>query len=349
MRLKTRIRSISWPTVLCLLAGAALADEHAGTDPLFESNDRLDVVIEAPWSTFMTRKPKDEDLEGVFRVIGADQSEQQLDVSIRARGHSRHDWCDFPPVLLNFKRSAVEDTLFANQNKLKLVVHCMTSAKYEQIVLKEYLVYRMLNIITDRSFNVRLLRVRYVDSEGRKNDIERYAFLLEHKNRLAERLSVEPLEVERAKVSAIDGEHLNMASVFSFMVGNTDFSPLIGPRGECCHNYVLFTNETDPYLAVPYDFDQSGVVDAPYAIPNQQFGIRSVKQRVYRGRCANNEYLDASIQRFKERREQIFEVIDQLEGLQDSTRRRARDYIEDFYEIIDNPRKVEREIIDECV
>lgn len=349
MRLITRIRSVALPTLLCLLAAGAFADEHGGTDPLFKSNDRLDVVIEAPWSTFMIRKPKDEDLEGVLKVISADQTEQQFDVAIRARGHSRHEWCDFPPVLLNFKRSKVKDTLFANQNKLKLVVHCMTSVKYEQIVLKEYLVYRMLNIVTDRSFQVRLLRVRYVDSEGKRNDIERYAFMLEHKQRLGERLDTEPLKVERAKVSAIDGEHLNMASVFAFMVGNTDFSPLIGPRGECCHNFVLYSNEVDPYLAVPYDFDQSGVVDAPYAVPNRQFGIRTVKQRVYRGRCANNEYLDATLERFRERREEIFALIDQQEGLQESTRRRVRDYVADFYKIIDDPRKIEREMRKECV
>ena len=349
MRLRTRIRSVTWPAILCLLAGAAFADEHAGTDPLFDSNDRLDVVIEAPWSTFMVRKPKEEDLEGALKVIDTDQAEQQFDVAIRARGHSRHEWCDFPPVLLNFKRSKVKDTLFANQNKLKLVVHCMTSVKYEQIVLKEYLVYRMLNIITDRSFQVRLLRVRYVDSEGKRKDIERYAFLLEHKQRLAERLETEPLKVERAKVSAIDGEHLNMASVFAFMVGNTDFSPLIGPGSECCHNFVLFSNEVDPYLAVPYDYDQSGVVDAPYAVPNRQFGIRTVKQRVYRGRCANNDYLEPTIERFKERRKEIFELIDQQEGLQDSTRRRVRSYIEDFYKIIEDPRKTEREMLKKCV
>lgn len=335
--------------ILCLALAAAYPDSASASDPLFESTDRLDAIIEAPWGEFYRKKPKDEDLDGVFKLVAADKSEQAFDVQIRARGHSRHDVCDFAPVLLNFKKEQVEDTLFANQNKLKLVVHCENSDKFEQILLREYLVYAMLNVITDRSFGARLLRVRYVDTDGSRGDIERYAFLIEHKQRLADRLEVEPLTVERAHVSKIQGDHLNLTSVFAYMVGNTDFSPLLGPGGECCHNYVLFSNEVDPILAVPYDFDQAGVVDAPYAMPNRQFGINTVKQRVYRGRCANNQYLDATLQLFRDRREAIFALIDNQEGLRDSTRKRVRSYIEDFYEIIEEPRKIEREMLDECV
>ena len=91
------------------------------------------------------------------------------------------------------------------------------------------------------------------------------------------------------------------------MIGNTDFSPVAGPPGEdCCHNYVLFKGEGANITPVPYDFDQSGFVDAPYANPNPRFKIRSVKQRVYRGRCGNNSQIPDTLQQFQDKRAEIY-------------------------------------------
>ena len=156
------------------------------------------------------------------------------------------------------------------------------------------------------SFRVRLLRVKYINSEKSGGGQERYAFLIEHKNRLAKRYELKDLEVERTTVASLQPDQLNLTSVFEFLIGNTDFSPMAGaPDDECCHNYVLFGNNIDPIIAIPYDFDQSGFVDAPYAVANEMFRIRSVRQRVYRGRCANNEYIEASLRRSKDRRDMI--------------------------------------------
>jgi hypothetical protein len=138
--------------------------------------------------------------------------------------------------------------------------------------------------------------------------------------------------------------------VFAFLIGNTDFSPVAGaPDDECCHNYVLFGNSIDPIVAIPYDFDQSGFVDAPYAAPNEKFRIRSVRQRLYRGRCVNNEYVEASLQRFRDRRDAIYTLVLEQEGLEPRARERMIRYINDFYELIDDPRDVERKIIKKCI
>ena len=143
---------------------------------------------------------------------------------------------------------------------------------------------------------------------------------------------------------------LNLTSVFEYLIGNTDFSPVAGPPGdECCHNYVLFGNETDPIIAIPYDFDQSGFVDAPYAVPNEQFRIRSVRQRVYRGRCVNNDQIESSLQLFRDERTALEAVVEEQEGLTDGVRRALLRYIDDFYEVINNPRAVDRRMIRRCI
>lgn len=334
---------------LCTLANAEVRGEP---DLLFQSNAALNVSFSGPFTTLIEERPKDDYLPGVIRYEDPNGTEVALDVEIRARGHFRHQACDYPPVLLNFKNAQTKGTLFKKQKKLKLVIPCKYSGQYEQIILREYLAYRILNAVTDMSFRVRLLRVTFGNTEkNRKNPEVRYAFLIEHKNRLAERYDMKDLKIERTSVAAIVPDRLNLTSIFNFLIGNTDFSPIAGPPdSKCCHNYVLFRDKKkDPIIAVPYDFDQSGFVDAPYATPAEPFKLRSVRQRLYRGRCVNNEYLDSSLQRFKDRRGQIFDLINEQEGLSPSTRKKLISYVGQFYRLIDKPSDVDRYIIGKCV
>ena len=329
---------------------SALAEQSEAPDPLFQGDATLEVTIEAPLTTLVRKRPKDDYLPGVFRFTKSDGSTVDLDLEIRTRGHSRHDTCDYPPLSLNFKKSQTKGTLFDKQNKLKLVIHCDFSERYEQMVLKEYLAYRILNVLTDMSFRVRLLKVKYVNTEKNKDGQVRYAYLIEHKNRLAKRYDLKDLEIDRTSVRSIQADQLNLTSVFAFLIGNTDFSPIAGaPNDECCHNYVLFGKEGQPIFAIPYDFDQSGFVDAPYAIPNPNFHIRSVRQRHYRGRCVNNAHVAASLQKFRDARAAIYALINEQEGLESRTRNRLVDYIDDFYELIDDPEAVEKKIISRCI
>jgi hypothetical protein len=336
-------------TALSCLSLAALADVSSTPDPLFQDDEALNVTITAPLTTLIKERSKDEYLPGAFQYTELDGDTVDFDLDIRARGHSRHAICEFPPVTLNLKRKQAKGTLFDNQNKLKLVIQCNKRDRYEQMVLREYLAYRIMNILTDASYRVRLLRVTYVNTETDGENKTRYAFLIEHKNRLAARLDKEIFEIERASIANMQPDHLNLTSVFQFLIGNTDFSPIAGPpEADCCHNYVLFANADDPILALPYDYDQSGFVNAPYALPNENFRIRSVRQRVYRGRCVNNEYVEASLTRFREHRDEIYKTIVEQEGLESGVRDQLVRYVDGFYKLIDKPRDVERKIINKC-
>ena len=337
-------------TALTCLSFSASADEPTTPDPLFQSDEPLDVTITAPLTTLIKERPKDEYLTGAFQYTEADGDTVDFDLDIRARGNFRHANCEFPPVTLNLKRKQAKGTLFDNQNKLKLVIQCKKNDRYEQMVLREYLAYRMLNTLTDASYRVRLLRVTYVNTETNGENKMRYAFLIEHKNRLAARLDRKIFEIARANIADLQPDHLNLTSVFQLLIGNTDFSPIAGPPDEgCCHNYVLFANDGDPVLALPYDFDQSGFVNAPYAEPNENFRIRSVRQRVYRGRCVNNEYIEASLARFRDHRDDIYERIVEQEGLESDVRKQLTRYVVNFYKLIDKPSDVERQIIKKCI
>ena len=45
-------------------------------------------------------------------------------------------------------------------------------------------------------------------------------------------------------------------------------------------------------------------------LAEQRFGIPTVKVRLYRGRCVNNPLLPATLQRFRDKREEIEAMIE---------------------------------------
>lgn len=324
------------------------ATEDGSADPLFQDQSALEVEITAPLSTLVRERSETVDLPGVFSYADADGKPLDLDIQVSARGNFRRRNCDFPPLTLNFRRSQVEGTLFNQQNKLKVVPHCKITRRYEQSVLREYLAYRMLNSVTDLSFRVRLLQVTWVDSDERRPRMVRHAFLIEHRNRLAARIGKEEQKIEYAEIGAIQPDHLNLTSVFQYLIGNVDFSPIAGSNNECCHNYAMFGSSVGSLVAVPFDFDFAGIVNAPNAVPDTERGVDKLGQRVYRGFCVNNGHVDGSISNFKQVRDEIYALVANMEELEPAVRENITRYVDEFYEVIDDPLEVEREIIGKC-
>ncbi len=319
---------------------------------MFRSNDVLEVRIAAPFDTLTRKRSDEEDLDGTLQYTDDAGAPVEVAIGIRTRGISRLDKevCPFPPLRLDFKKSQVKDSLFHKQDKLKLVTHCHDrSSRYKETPLREYLAYRMLNELTDMSFRVRLMRITYVDTDGRDKDRNRYGFLIEHKKRLAKRHEIEPLILENTSSGALQPKYTNLVSVFHYMIGNTDFSPIAGPHDVCCHNHVLLGAAGELMYSVPYDFDQSGLVDAPHGVTNPRFKLRNAKQRLYRGRCRNNEHLDATIALFNRKRDAILKLVDQQEGLGDKTRKELNKFLEEFYDTINSPKQVQRHFIKKCI
>jgi hypothetical protein len=337
-------------TILALLATEALSQGGVAPDLLFQSSETLNATITAPMFTLARERSKEDYLPGTFEYTEADGTAVKFDIEIRTRGNYRHRNCKIPPLRLNFKKGQVRGTTFNKQDKLKLVVHCDNSERYEQMVLREYLIYKVLNLLTDKSFRTRLLRITYIDTDSRRKKQTRYAFLIEHDDRFAKRQDLKPLPLLTTTVASIQSDVLNLTSVFEYFIGNTDFSPVGGAAGSnCCHNYALLSDDPDKQIVVPYDFDLSGFVNAPYASANPRFKLRSVRVRLYRGRCFNNILVEASLETFREHRDEIYALFDNQEGIDSSSKKFVTRYTDDFFKLIDKPKEVKRRIIDKCI
>jgi len=335
-----------------LLISVAAAEEPRSPDPLFQNTEILDVRITAPLTTLLDERLSDEELPATFQYNDSAGKSIEFDIQIRTRGRFRlrKDVCSFPPMRLNFKTSETKDTLFHRQNKVKLVTHCKSTVQYEQVILREYTAYRILNVLTNASFRVRLLRITYVDSDGKKRDSVSHGFIIEDKDRLAKRLKKNYLDIPDTRVEALDPAYTNLVSIYHYLIANTDFSPVKGVKGEaCCHNQVLFGNEGEAVWSVPYDFDQAGLVNAPHAGPNARFKLRNVKQRLYRGRCVNNELLTGSIANYNEKREEITAVISEVDDATGRSEKTMAKYVDKFYDTINSDRRVKGEFIKKCI
>ena len=130
--------------------------------------------------------------------------------------------------------------------------------------------------------------------------------------------------------------------LFEYMIGNTDVS-IMG-----LHNIRLVETPTGALYPVPYDFDSSGVVNAPYARPGPRLQLRSVRDRAYRGPCRTVGEFEEFFARFRDRRPAIMSVYDSVPNLKPVYVGQARAYLDEFFRTIARPESITKAFIERC-
>jgi hypothetical protein len=339
-------RDLSYPTqTLLVLILAALACQ-AEASPLFEDDTVLAISLAGPFSTLIEEKKSRPEFPFVLRVDGIEQR-----VNLRVRGKSRTRVCDFPPLRLNFPGQPSEETVFTGQGKLKLVTHCKDSVSAQADILEEYAAYRIFNLISDVSYKVRLVEVTYDDSDERMKEKSfiRKGFLIESPPELADRVGGKRVEAAGVSMDSLDEEQAAAVFVFQYLIGNTDWSLVTADADDtCCHNVDLFDIGSQRF-PVPYDFDLSGLENAPYAKPDPSIGTRKVTQRRYRGYCLSSGAVSAAINAIVEREDDILAVLEQVPGLPEKKIEAGKKYLAKFFERAENVDKLERSFERRCL
>lgn len=265
-----------------------------------------------------------------------------LNVKLRTRGIFRLERCAFPPIRVDLPHK-IDATPFAGRDKIKLVTHCQGSPSYEHYLLREYAVYRVFNALTDTSFRVRLAHITYLDS-AHHDTITRYGILIEPDRDLAGRLCADPVPTGNVHDLTTDPSYMTLVSVFQYLIGNTDWS--VWGR----HNIAIVSRKAEPHtlFAVPYDFDYSGAVGAPYAIPPQTLPIHSVRERLYRGYCQPDSILPPVLARFRAAKDSMYAAVRAVPDLGEKDVRGLLDYFDEFYKAIDNRSVVQHDFVRGC-
>ncbi|WP_395647913.1 hypothetical protein [Terricaulis sp.] len=343
---------------LLVLAFATPASAQPSNRPtaLFAEESELAITIEAPLGSLVRNAPRSTaPVQATLILTGAGEP-QRFAISLSARGITRRTGgvCSFPPLRIDFGDTSLRGTVFRGQGKLKLVTHCRPGSNFEQNTVMEYTAYRLFNAVTPVSFRVRPVRVTYHDTDGRRSDETRFAFLIEDVDDMAHRNDRVALDVLSGVVtsSQLDPDASARFGLFEYMIGNLDWDQTQGHAGEeCCHNSKLIaqTQQTRTgVISVPYDFDYSGLVNADYAVPPAGLPVQNVRQRLYRGLCRHNDALPGAIALFQSRRTEIMAAVTGESRLNEARRRSAQQYLENFFEVIDDPARVQSQLIERC-
>lgn len=272
-----------------------------------------------------------------------DSSKITEPIRLSARGEFRRTECYVPSIRLDFKNTT--SPKLTPLGKLKLVVGCGTHADDERLILKEFLAYKIYNLLTDMSFRVRLLKINYTDTREKIKAYTQYGFLIEDVDEMAKRNNCKEVEKTIFVTERTDRTQMTLVAIFQYMIGNTDWSV---PN---YHNIKLMRPVTDSFsfpYTIPYDFDFAGLVDAPYAMPKEDLGIKSVRERLYRGWPRTMEELQRTLDIFREKKEAIKKVVTDFTLLSTRYRKEMTEYIDDFYKTIDNKSLVKRIFIDDA-
>ena len=317
--------------VLCFfLLNTALGQSSS----LFDSDEVIELNLRGDLKTVFKDRGDDPQYHSATLQYKADLNTINIPIKIKTRGHFRKisSNCKYPPILLNFKKSSIpKSSVFEGQDKVKLVTPCQG----EKYVIYEYLVYKLYNLITLRSFKARLVKVIFQDTVKNKSTIPYYGILMEEEKQMAKRnksSSLEKIGLRPERIERVD--FLKMA-IFEYMIGNTDWSVQYQQNIK-----LITTDSTSLPIAIPYDFDHAGIVRAPYAKPAPELQLSSTLQRRYRGYCIPEmNQFTAVFETFNRLKDDFYALYEGNPLLSSSYQNQTLKFLDRFYETINNPKK----------
>ena len=323
------------------MAGAVMSQDKIDSVKFFTDEGIVEMTLTTDIKKMQAEKGVDMYQPATVHCKFPDSTSFEEQIQVAPRGHFRREYCAIPPIMMSFRNST--SPRLSPLGKLKLVIGCGTNGNDEQLLLKEYLIYRIYNQLEEKSFRVRLLKVNYRDSRGKVKPFSQYAFLIEDDKDMAERNNCVRKPKASYAMESTNREIMTKVAVFEYMISNGDWSV---PNN---HNIRLIHNKDNQYelpFAVPYDFDHSGFVNASYATPNELLGTESVTERVYRGFPRTMEELQKTLDVFRAKKNDIMKLISNFSPLNSRNKKEITDYINEFYDIIEDRRKVQTIFID---
>ena len=323
----------------------SLKHEEVDRLRLFESDDLLDITLKLDISFLKKKKPDVDYLDAVLSYYTEETDSVVSKIKLRARGNFRKNLCDFPPVSLNFSKNDSAGGEFSGVDKIKLVTYCKRG--YQEYVLREYLVYKLFNILTDHSFRARLLRITYINTAKEDKPLTEFGFVIEPIESLEKRTNTVEIKNVYLTQKNVDNEVMNRMAIFNYMVGNTDWSVPIR------HNVLLMTMPEDKSAnraaVVPFDFDFSGIVGSDYAAPFEGLGIESIKDRRYLGVCRSREEYVKSLVEFKEKEQEFYKTINEFPYLSAKSKKEMISFLKSFFIKIDKKNTIADYLLNDCL
>ena len=326
-------------SISCFLMSLSAQDSHPNSfitpsESIFEvlqHSDVVNITIETNLDSLINVRRRENYQPATFSYENKNGEEITSKIKIKPRGKFRRKICDFPTVKLNFSKKALKAEGMAKFDDYKLVTHCLKDKKEsDENVLREYLVYKMYNVLSENSFRVQYLNITYIDNQNKYPKIKRKGFLIEDTGELANRIDAKVYGEIRLPIDSFNLEQYNFVALFQYMVGNVDWK--VTPFSK--NIKVMKAATQDKHEVIPYDFDFSGVVQTSYTRLAEHIGQKNARQRIFLGHINDPKDLNANIALFQSKKEELLEYIDNFELLAKPSRKNIKKYIESFYKDI---------------
>ncbi|MFD2200161.1 hypothetical protein [Shivajiella indica] len=331
-------------TLVFFLSGKTFIGFAFQDSPLFSSEKPLELELVTSLEELKLSKSDTVFFSTLLRYLTEEGEWDSLEVSLRARGNSRREKCQFPPIRMKIKKKDSNHTIFREDKALKLVIPCQYSFAFNDLIMKEYVCYKFYESVTPYHFKTRLVNLTLTDNKNRKSKTYNLkAFIIEDDDNLAKRFDAKISKAKLTLPNAINDTLSLQQDFFAFMIGNTDWS------NTSQHNVKIMDIKGGKKVPVPYDFDLSGFVNAPYALPYDYLPIKSVTERLYRGICRESDLIQYVKNQFL-MNEQIFtETLNSFQKeISSNDFKIAKNYLNSFFDILKNDREFNNQIIAKC-
>lgn len=297
----------------------------------------FEMTLETDFKYLKNKRNTADYLPAKLSFVDIEGNVHNFEIEVRPRGNMRRNACDIPPLKIKFPGSS------ADSKTLKMVAICKESGYYEQLVLREYVAYRLYNIMTRQSLQVQLVKMKFNDTGGKDTPGESFAFFIEHHDEMARRNEGKILDQHHISMRVLNTAEYERLCLFQFMLGNTDWLAFTG------HNLKVFgVPGTSSPVFVPYDFDYSGFVNAAYAVPDKRLGLPDVTDRYYLGLSRPEEESMETIRLFLDKKQEMLAFCEDFPYFDKQSRKHTLKYLNDFYNIIEHPKKSKRWVFGHC-
>jgi len=308
-----------------------------------QQDKAVDLYLTLDWKEIQKKKEDKAYMPASVLLKKENGDTMHLELKCKTRGHMRLDICSYPPLKLKFPKSELTKRSLLEMNEVDLVHPCQNGDAYDQYLLREYLAYKLYQLVSPVAYNVQLVNIHYENPDHTEAFESTLGFLVENEEELVMRLKGRSSQVAVMSERAIDHGAFLRVTLFEFMIGNTDW--YIQTR----HNLdFIVVPGYNLMVPVPYDFDYSGLVGAPYAAHHETLKLPTVVTRYYQGWCETEEDVNNMLKVFIDNKEKILAMPAEIQGMSERSVEYARSYLEEFFTIIENPKKLQNNIIKHC-
>lgn len=287
----------------------------------------LTIVLEMDVKKLLKTKMEENFQKAKLLAYHNSEFNREWNVQVRTRGNMRKQLCHLPPIKIDFSKSTLAHLGFSRNDKLKVVLPCDDNEEYQQGLYREYVTYKLYELIDSMSLRTRLSN--FVLKQGRKVKYELTGFVVEDEENYTLRT-----DTYLATDSIMRAEYLQRESYlkmvfFQYMIRNKDWGIFNK------HNVEIVRCDKG-MIAIPYDFDYAGIVGQDYVEFSKEISDVEITLDFFRGKDVTlNEVEEISIF-YMSAMDDFYSVVQNSSYLNESSKTHMIYYLDYFYRQIED-------------